>query len=170
MLQIEESEFKTSKDYFRKADQIYFMMIAPSLALFIYAFFEWNNHQEAIKMPVQLSSLMTGIVVIITTIIGVLNYLYYRKCVKEIGISGIENTKSKMIVYYTLNIKYYGTIQVLGFAMVLSYYFTGVIPFMQLYVFTLFYTAMEKMTANRLSRQLRFNKSLYEKIYRGELL
>lgn len=169
MLKINESDISSSRPYFQKIEQVYFMFIVIPMMLFVVGLLKHTKEGVAVVPYFEFPAWLIGFVCITGLLSLVLIVINYRKIVKELRLSS-EGLKSKMVLYYTISLKYYFRIEIIALFFSITYFISADKFIAMMGFFHLALIAYERATPIRLAKQLKVDKDTYNKLIKDEQL
>lgn len=169
MFKVKEEEIDNAHAYFRKLESIYFLFISIPLSVFVYTYFTNNKPNQLPPQPMDLPDWLVIFLVAGSTLLILLTHNKFKKQLKQIN-DTVEGTKPKMVAYFTVNVRFYFLIEMIALFWTLMYWGTHINVFAVLFGLHIAYISIQRNTAQRLGQHLKFPKSLYDKIRKGEEL
>lgn len=169
MLTVKEENIISSKPYFERLEQLYFMFIALPMLLFVLGLLRYTREKVYVAPFLELPLTVLVIVSVLGVVGLVMSVLKYKRSVKSLKESN-NSLKSKMTDYYTISLRYYFSLELVALLWSLTYYISSgrllaVMGFVQLALI-----AYERATPARLAKQLRVDKDTYTKLIKNEVL
>ncbi len=169
MFKVKEEEIDNAHAYFRKLESIYFSFIAVPLSVFVYTYFTNNKPNQLPPKPMDIPDWLVVLIAVGTLLFVLIIHKYFKKQLKHIN-DTVEGVKPKMVAYFTLNVRFYLLIEMIALFWTVMYWETHINVFAVLFGLHIVYISMQRNTAQRLGQHLKFPKSLYDKIRKGEEL
>lgn len=169
MFKVKEENIDNAHAYFRKLESIYFLFISLPLSIFIYTYFTNNKPNQLPPKPMDINDWVVGFVLICSIGLLYLAHTNFKKQLHHIN-ETIEGTKPKMVAYFTINVRFYLFIEIIALFWTIVYWGTHINAFAVVFGLHIVYISLQRNSAKRLGQHLKFPKSLYDKIRKGEEL
>ena len=169
MLKINESEISSSRPFFQKIEQVYFMFIALPMMIFVVGLLKYTKEGIKVYPYIEFPSWITSFICFTGMFALVYIVINYRKKVKELRLSE-GSLKSKMVLYYSISLNYYFLIELVALFFAVTYFVSADKFIAMMSFFQLALIAYERGTPVRLAKQLKVDKATYTKLIKDELL